>query len=253
MKENKKEKILNIERQVRSLYYEMDCLEEEVESIFQEAYSVFDDKNEFENRFEKFRGIKNSKSVHDFETSKLIFCNDLLFLQTMEKAKNFQEELENVDYIKLKTEKNNKVFIVHGHNDKIKNEVSDFIKSIGLIPIILHEQPNIGRTIIKKFEEESEVDFAIVILSADDLGRSKINNESNNKLRARQNVIFELGYFIGKIGRRNVIALMETDVEFDVPSDYNGVVYEIFDKNNHWKERVKRELHISGFELGNAT
>jgi hypothetical protein len=98
---------------------------------------------------------------------------------------------------------NRKVFIVHGHDGGTKESVARFIQTIGLQPIILHEQPNSGRTIIEKFEVAADVGFAVVLLTADDVGASaKKPNES--RPRARQNVIMELGYFMGKLSRRRV-------------------------------------------------
>ncbi|GAJ22407.1 unnamed protein product, partial [marine sediment metagenome] len=111
----------------------------------------------------------------------------------------------------------------HGHNEDKKNTVARYIEQLGLKAIVLHEQPNKGRTIIEKFEDFSDVSFAIVLLTADDLGCDKESFKSNDfKYRARQNVIFELGFFVGKLGRQKVCALYEEGV--DVPSDYKGVI-----------------------------
>ncbi|MFH1259507.1 MAG: nucleotide-binding protein, partial [Elusimicrobiota bacterium] len=131
-------------------------------------------------------------------------------------------ELSKDDKGKVKNEEeviiNNNVFVVHGSNDGVKEAVARFINKLNLNPIILHEQPNLGRTLIEKFTDYSNVGFAIVILTGDDLGKG--SKESDLNKRARQNVIFELGYFIGKLGRARVCALYEEGVEF--PSDYEG-------------------------------
>ena len=100
----------------------------------------------------------------------------------------------------------NNVFIVHGHNEKMKLAVARTIEKLKLNPIILHEQPSKGKTIIEKFTDNSEVAFAVVLLSADDISYNKDEKPENAKFRARQNVIFELGYFIGKLGRERVLA-----------------------------------------------
>lgn len=142
--------------------------------------------------------------------------------------------------------KGNKVFIVHGHVEKLKNEVARFIEKLSLEPIILHEQPNKGRTIIEKFEDYSDVSFAIVLLTSDDLGCT-INQSKKLKSRARQNVIFELGFFIGKLKRQNVCALFDKDIE--LPSDYDGVVYIPIDENQGWKLQLARELKASEFNI----
>lgn len=130
-----------------------------------------------------------------------------------------------------------KAFIIHGHNESIKYEVARLIENeCSTKPIILHEQPNKGKTVIEKFETYSEVDFAIALWTADDLGKAKWDNEL--KPRARQNVIFETGYFIGKLGRERVIILYEEGVE--IASDYSGVVY--ISLSGNWKHDLRKEI-----------
>ena len=114
---------------------------------------------------------------------------------------------------------------------------------MGLEAVILHEQANNGKTIIEKFEENSDVSFAIILMSPDDLGKQKCAVDLNP--RARQNVIFELGYFMGKLGRSKVCALVKDSVE--KPSDIAGVLY--IDFNNGWKLELAKELKTSGFEI----
>ena len=112
--------------------------------------------------------------------------------------------------------------------------------------MILHEQPDGGRTIIEKFEEHAEVGFAVALLTPDDVGALK-GDESNLNPRARQNVIFEFGYFIGKLHRERVCALVKGDVE--KPSDYDGVLYIPLDDSGGWKTGLIRELKDAGFEV----
>lgn len=139
----------------------------------------------------------------------------------------------------------NDVFIVHGRNHGIKETVARFIHKLGLNPIILHEQPNLGRTLIEKFTDYSNVGFAIVILTGDDLGKASDEPDLHN--RARQNVIFELGYFIGKLGRAKVCALYEEGVE--LPSDYKGIVYIPLNSAEKWKYDLVKELKASGYAI----
>ncbi len=143
---------------------------------------------------------------------------------------------------KLKSSR--EIFIVHGHDVAVRESVASFLRKIDLEPIILHEKPNSGRTIIEKFEENSEVGFAIVLLTPDDLGRC-LNGEE--KLRARQNVILELGYFCGRLGRSKVCALKKGDLE--LPSDVIGVAYTDFDARGAWKQDLARELEAAGYEV----
>lgn len=134
------------------------------------------------------------------------------------------------------------VFIVHGHDENMREEVASFIRDIGYLPIVLHERPNLGRTIIEKFEEEAEsIGFAIVLLSPDDFGAESAGSESYP--RARQNVILELGYFLAKLGRNRVCPLYKGDVE--LPSDILGVLYIPFDSDGAWKFNVLREMEAA--------
>lgn len=139
----------------------------------------------------------------------------------------------------------NKVFIVHGHDEAARESVARFVEKLGLIPVILHEQANSGKTIIEKLEEYSNVKFSIVILTPDDEGRKAGENELST--RARQNVVLELGYFIGLLGRNNVCALHKGSVE--IPSDYMGVVFVPFDSSQGWKLQLAKEMKASGMEI----
>lgn len=140
----------------------------------------------------------------------------------------------------------NKVFVVHGRDGGTKETVARFLETLDLEPVILHEQPNEGRTIIEKFEEHAQVGFAVVLLTPDDSCRLQ-DDEGNFKPRARQNVIFEFGYFIGKLGRERVCAFTKGNVE--IPSDYDGVVYIPLDGSGGWKTTLTKELKNVGFDV----
>lgn len=139
----------------------------------------------------------------------------------------------------LSFQKSSKVFIVHGHDVETKEMVARFVQKIGLNPIILHEQASSGRTIIEKFEVYSDVGFAIVLLTPDDIGAA-ISDSADLKSRARQNVILELGYFMGKLSRNRVCALYKAGVE--IPSDYQGVLYIELDEKGAWRTKLAQEL-----------
>ncbi len=139
------------------------------------------------------------------------------------------------------------IFIVHGRDEEAKEKVARFLEKIKFTPIILHEQANQGRTIIEKFEQHAHASsFAVVLLTPDDVG-ALAGGEKNLKPRARQNVIFELGYFIGALGRKHVCALTKGDVE--IPTDFAGVVYITFDSSDAWKMPLIQELKKAGFEV----
>lgn len=146
---------------------------------------------------------------------------------------------------KLTFAKSNKIFIVHGHDGEAREAVARFISAIGFAPVILHEQANRGRTIIEKVEANSDVGFAVVLLTADDEGKAK--NAKELEPRARQNVLLELGYFIGRLGREHVCALKRGAVE--IPSDFAGVVWETMDTGNGWKQALGRELYAAGYAI----
>lgn len=136
----------------------------------------------------------------------------------------------------------NKVFIVHGHDEGALQGLARFLEKINLEAIVLSEKPNQGRTIIEKYEDYAdEVGFAVVLLTPDDLTVG--NGSDANNRRARQNVIFELGYFSGRLGRGRVCLLKKGDVE--IPSDLFGVVYTEMDTGDGWKMSLIKELNAA--------
>lgn len=135
-----------------------------------------------------------------------------------------------------------KIFIVHGRDGELKHAVARLVEKQGLEAIILSEQANKGKTIIEKFEENSDVSGAICLFTADDLGRLKA--VLDEKPRARQNVVFEAGYFMGKLGRDRVVIIGENGVEF--PSDMQGIVYT---GKTNWEFDVLKELKGMGYEV----
>ncbi len=149
-------------------------------------------------------------------------------------------------YPNMETPPGKDIFIVHGHDEAAKESVARLIEKLGLRAIILHEQPNAGRTIVEKFEDYSNVGFAIVLLTPDDLGASSDKRVSKYKPRARQNVILELGYFMGKLGRGRVCALYKEGVE--IPSDYQGVLYIQMDDAGAWRMSLAKEIKQAGIE-----
>ena len=140
----------------------------------------------------------------------------------------------------------NRVFVVHGRDDGSRNTVARFLESLELEPIILQERPNEGRTIIQKFEDHSGVNFAVVLCTPDDVG-ALATEQHKLRPRPRQNVILELGFFWGKLGRKKVCALLEGDM--DMPSDFGGVLYIPLDESEGWKLTLARELRAAGMNI----
>lgn len=135
--------------------------------------------------------------------------------------------------------KSNKVFVVHGHDYPALKLVTDYLLNIGLEPIVLKDKPSESNTVIDKFERYSDVSYAVILYTPCDVGRSKKKGASE-KYRARQNVIFEHGYLIGRLKRENTCALIKGDIE--KPSDIAGMIYITLDKQNNWQNALKKEL-----------
>ncbi|WP_263649837.1 nucleotide-binding protein [Rasiella rasia] len=225
--------------------YNSEYLKQSFNNEYNEYKKRYDDCAMFIGFGKRAQGPKgkldNFKEVVDVKLTnlkKLLGKSDLLKSSIEEKTEmaNTTEVIEN---------KTNNIFIVHGHDEHTKTDLARTIEKLGLNPIILSEQPNRGQTIIEKFELHSDVGFAVVLLTADDLG--KVKTETKDKYRARQNVILEMGYFIGKLGRSNVFPLYESGVE--LPSDLHGVLYNPIDEGKTWKFKLVKELIASGYDV----
>ena len=160
----------------------------------------------------------------------------------------YLEDMEEENEIDTQSESNtksgnmDKVFIVHGHDGELKQSVARIIEKQGLEATILSEQVNKGRTIIEKFEDYCDVGGAICLFTADDIGKAKKDDSDN--LRARQNVVLETGYFMGKLGRDHVVILADDGIE--IPSDLSGVVYT---NTENWKIDLLKELRAMGYTV----
>lgn len=140
-----------------------------------------------------------------------------------------------------------KIFVVHGHAEGPREGVARYLEKLGLEPVVLHEQPNKGRTIIEKFTDYSDVGFAVVLMTPDDKGGLISAAPETLKARARQNVILELGFFLGKLTRSRVCALYQAGVE--IPSDFSGVLFVELDAAGAWRLLLARELKAVGFKI----
>jgi predicted nucleotide-binding protein len=137
------------------------------------------------------------------------------------------------------------VFVVHGHDAALLNQVSRFLEKVELRPVVLFELAGGGQTIVEKLEANSDVGFAVVLLTPDDVGRSV--EDDKDRPRARQNVVLELGFFMGKLGRSSVAVMYDESVE--LPSDYRGVEYIKVDAEGAWRLRLARELKQAGIPV----
>ena len=185
-----------------------------------------------------YGGRKYFDSIRKVVTSLIVpFSRDF--------ATYVQENAENGSTTQVKPTDFRRVFIVHGHDEAPRETVARFVTDMGFEPVILHEQADRGMTILEKLIANGNVGYAIVLLTPDDIGRGR--SETAGKARARQNVILELGYFLGRLGRERVIALLKGEVE--IPSDYMGVLYTPFDEAGAWRQKLAREMKIAGYEI----
>ncbi|MCO7496508.1 nucleotide-binding protein [Stenotrophomonas maltophilia] len=137
------------------------------------------------------------------------------------------------------------VFVVHGHDEIAKLEMAEFVRSVGLEPIILHMQASSGRTIIEKIESYSNVGFGVVLYTPCDTGAP--TGCLTARYRARQNVVFEHGFLIGKLGRSRVAAMVKGPIE--TPNDISGVVYIQLDSEERWKDELTKEMRAAGYQV----
>ena len=165
--------------------------------------------------------------------------------EILSEAKKELRKTRNISKENKLTLNKKQIFIVHGHDDKLKLEVARFIEKLGLEAIILSEQANKGKTIIEKIEENTDVGYGIVLYTPCDKGGTADTPYEKMKLRARQNVIFEHGYLIGKLGRERVCALVDGNIEY--PSDINGVVYISY--QDQWQHKISEELKSIGYKI----
>ena len=135
----------------------------------------------------------------------------------------------------------NKIFIIHGHDDQLKNEVQLFVARAGLDDVVLHERPDKSRTIINKLIEESQdACYVIALLTPDD------QIEDGNR-RARQNIVLEIGYFLGKLGKDRIRLIIKGSIE--IPSDLQGILYEKYDDAGAWKAKLLKEMQAVGINV----
>ena len=162
-------------------------------------------------------------------------------------------ELRGAKSVHVSPALSNRIFIVHGHDAYLATDVERFVREIGLEPVILHRQVDEGATIIEKFEKNSDVGFVFVLLTPDEMAYTidqdgLTDSERNKEVRARPNVIFEFGYFVGRLGRSRVCCLHKGEVT--VPSDLDGLVYKkVEDSIETQAYSIIRELRAAGYDI----
>lgn len=151
------------------------------------------------------------------------------------------------------TVRSKKVFVVHGHDEIAKSNLELFLHEVGLEPVVLHRQADEGMTIIEKFEKHSDVGYAFILLTPDEVAYLKSEESTpdlqrNKEFRARPNVIFEFGYFVGKLGRSRVCCLYSGNVS--LPSDVSGMIYKQYNKSiEEVAYSIIKDLKASGYAI----
>lgn len=194
-------------------------------------------------KFQQIEEFMNSKFDQFDEKQKLAEKNELPTVIPIALVKE-DENPKLIGMLKSPITKRNikRVFVVHGHDEEMKHAVARVLRSLDLEPIILKEKPDNNKTLIEKLEQYSDVDFTVVLLSPDDIAYNKEEPGMIEKFRARQNVILELGYFLGKLGRQCVFVLYRESDNFELPSDYFGVLYTKYDESEAWKLKMAKEI-----------
>jgi predicted nucleotide-binding protein len=135
--------------------------------------------------------------------------------------------------------RDDRVFVVHGQDSGRRETVARLLETLGLEVVILDERPMRGRALLEKFEQEvADIGYAVVIARPEDRGAGPGQALPNEPNRPRQNVILEIGYFMGLIGRQRVTVLHEAPLE--LPSDLDGFGYIAME--DEWRYRLAREL-----------
>jgi predicted nucleotide-binding protein len=121
------------------------------------------------------------------------------------------------------------------------------LTKLSLIPLVLCEEPSQGKKIVENFSRDyADVAFAVVLLSPDDFGYAKNEAATKRKLRPKQDVVFELGFLLGSLGKGNVLVFFRECANFEIPVDFEGIKVTAFDDRDSWKLALIRELSNCG-------
>lgn len=207
--------------------------------------------------YEKFQSVHYSPMIWTENTdSRPYRVNGIRQAVTILESAKLELEIEQevtpptpAESVSPKAANSERVFIVHGQDEGRKYELESYLqKLLSGAPVILHQEPNAGQVLIEKLEASaSSIGYAVVLLTGDDLGRAKQLEKQDEKPRARQNVVFEMGFFLGLLGRQRMAVLYEPGVE--LPSDLNGLVYIPLDAAGGWKGKLASEMDHSGLHV----
>lgn len=213
----------------------------------------------------------DEKTLNQFYTiiNKSHFKRRQFYLEELDKIKEgisnlpyFHSDSDSLKFRKLQQrlialthkiiEENKKVFIVHGRDTGMRDKIEAFLSKLKIDNIILENESNHGYTVIEKFiKKSSDCNFALILMSADDKG-GLASESATQRPRTRQNVVLELGFFLGKLGREKIIVLHPDDIEIEKPSDFDGIVYLPYDNKGAWKHKLIKELKAAKFYIDDS-
>jgi predicted nucleotide-binding protein len=142
-----------------------------------------------------------------------------------------------------------RVFVVCGTDGEMKQAVTNALTKLRLVPVVMCEEPSQGRKLVDRFQDYADIGFAVVLLSPDDFAYSKDESPTKRKLRPRQDVVFELGFLLGKLGKGNLLVLCREFIDFEGPTDFEGMKVIVFDDRDSWKLALIRELINCGYNV----
>jgi predicted nucleotide-binding protein len=151
--------------------------------------------------------------------------------------------------VKSNSDTRRRIFVVCGRDDEMKQAIINALTKLWLVPVVMCEEPSQGKKIVERFADYSDVGFATVLLSPDDFAYASEESPTKRKLRPRQDVIFELGFLLGKIGKGNVLVFFRECANFEIPTDFEGMKVAAFDDRESWKLALVRELTNCGYNI----
>ena len=247
---SKEKRLEVINRQINKLNdntFKYNIWLEETKNLMEKVFSNFENKKlQLREAVNQPGAAFNGLNIKELKQAWKEILEGYIYEIDLESDNSSKNETKHIENTNQKGTDKQQVFIVHGHDEAAKTKTARFIEKLGLKPIILHEQASGSKTVIEKIEAYSNVDFGIVIYTPCDTGAKK-EDDLKLKNRARQNVVFEHGFLIGKIGRENVCALVKDDIE--TPNDISGVVYVKMDEDEAWQLKVAKELRNVGYNI----
>ena len=163
------------------------------------------------------------------------------YLCTEKFLSSTEKTLDKLQSIKSASDRR-RIFVVCGTDDEMKQAITNALTKLWLVPVVMCEEPSQGRKIVERFADYKDVGFAVVLLSPDDFAYAKEDSPTKRKLRPRQDVVFELGFLIGTLGKENIIVFYRECANFECPNDFEGLKLTAFDDRDSWKLALIREL-----------